>query len=322
MKKIVISLILVLGVVLTFILCWGAGRGTSGGVVLRYPVGARAIGMGGGFVAVSDDGSAAYWNPAGLTYLTKKELLLFYLEGMADTNYGFVGYTIPTKIGTWGVSIASLQAGKAEIYSLIQPTREVIAQSDYVGTISYANKLASVLSLGLNIKALQSELAEQEKASAYAVDAGLLYETPLPNLFLGIVGQNMGGKIQYISEADPLPVTAKIGIAYTVFVQSHSEEFSYDLSTKGTTQVTTSNHAITIAVDEEKPNDDGYKTNIGLEYWYNEVFSVRGGYKLGRDSENYSMGLGFIYGAIGFDYAYAPVKDLESDHRISLLIRF
>src|SRR3954471_12161679 len=28
-------------------------------------VGARAAGMGGGFVAVADDASAAYWNPAG-----------------------------------------------------------------------------------------------------------------------------------------------------------------------------------------------------------------------------------------------------------------
>src|SRR5437763_281076 len=30
------------------------------------PVGARATGMGGAFTAVADDGSAAFWNPAGL----------------------------------------------------------------------------------------------------------------------------------------------------------------------------------------------------------------------------------------------------------------
>src|SRR4051812_12026337 len=29
------------------------------------PVGVRAAGMGGAFTAVADDGSAAYWNPAG-----------------------------------------------------------------------------------------------------------------------------------------------------------------------------------------------------------------------------------------------------------------
>jgi hypothetical protein len=36
---------------------------------LGMGVGARAIGMGGAFVAISDDPSATFWNPAGLTDL-------------------------------------------------------------------------------------------------------------------------------------------------------------------------------------------------------------------------------------------------------------
>src|SRR5690554_8157272 len=32
-------------------------------------IGARGIGMGGAFSAVADDGTAAYWNPAGITQL-------------------------------------------------------------------------------------------------------------------------------------------------------------------------------------------------------------------------------------------------------------
>ncbi len=33
---------------------------------LSYGAGARALGMGGAYVAVADDATAAYWNPAGL----------------------------------------------------------------------------------------------------------------------------------------------------------------------------------------------------------------------------------------------------------------
>ena len=36
--------------------------------------GARAIGMGGAFIAVADDATAASWNPAGLTQLKKPEI--------------------------------------------------------------------------------------------------------------------------------------------------------------------------------------------------------------------------------------------------------
>jgi hypothetical protein len=40
--------------------------------------GARAAGMGNAFIAVSDDGTAASWNPAGLSQLVKPELSLVY----------------------------------------------------------------------------------------------------------------------------------------------------------------------------------------------------------------------------------------------------
>jgi hypothetical protein len=41
-------------------------------------VGARAIGLGGAFVAVSEDVTAAFWNPAGLATLLKPQLALDY----------------------------------------------------------------------------------------------------------------------------------------------------------------------------------------------------------------------------------------------------
>src|SRR3989338_2646899 len=36
--------------------------------------GARAIGMGGAFIAIADDATAASWNPAGLVQLEKPEI--------------------------------------------------------------------------------------------------------------------------------------------------------------------------------------------------------------------------------------------------------
>jgi hypothetical protein len=43
---------------------------------LGMGVGARAIGMGGAFVAIADDASASFWNPAGLTDLKTNQFFL------------------------------------------------------------------------------------------------------------------------------------------------------------------------------------------------------------------------------------------------------
>src|SRR5262249_228129 len=52
----------------------------SAGGFLRVPAGARAVGMGGAFVALADDGSAPFWNPAGLALLGAREILYQHAE--------------------------------------------------------------------------------------------------------------------------------------------------------------------------------------------------------------------------------------------------
>ena len=53
-----------------------AGDTKYAGEFLRLGVGARALGMGGSYVALANDASAAYWNPAGLATLQHAEMLL------------------------------------------------------------------------------------------------------------------------------------------------------------------------------------------------------------------------------------------------------
>jgi len=49
--------------------------GTTAGEFLKIGVGSRATAMGGAFVAVSNDVSSLYWNPAGIAKLEKNEIL-------------------------------------------------------------------------------------------------------------------------------------------------------------------------------------------------------------------------------------------------------
>jgi hypothetical protein len=66
------------------------------GEFLKVPVGARAIGMGSAFVAVADDATAPFWNPAGLIYLPYKEVLPMHSEQFGSLiNHDYLGAVFP-----------------------------------------------------------------------------------------------------------------------------------------------------------------------------------------------------------------------------------
>ena len=63
---------------------------------LRVGAGARALGMGGAFLAVSDDATAGYWNPAGLNYLKNKSVLYMHSEEQhSQVHYDFLAVALP-----------------------------------------------------------------------------------------------------------------------------------------------------------------------------------------------------------------------------------
>lgn len=81
----------------------------------RTGSGARAAGMGNAFVAVSDDGTAASWNPAGLSQLQKPEFSLVhsasqrdrYLEGFRTRDETAAYTTLGTGSSTASIEFAS-----------------------------------------------------------------------------------------------------------------------------------------------------------------------------------------------------------------------
>lgn len=68
-----------------FVVCTTAGTASAQEEVfqrgIEFGVGARALGMGGAYIGVADDYSAAYWNPAALTQIRR-------LEGFGTISHG------------------------------------------------------------------------------------------------------------------------------------------------------------------------------------------------------------------------------------------
>ena len=111
MKKFII---LVVGIVLVGLLSLTAVAAVSTARNFAWRgIGARALAMGGAFVAVADDSSAGYWNPAGIGYMTGYHLGGMYVIGgqfgVSSIKYqdlSFVGKPIQTgSLSALGVGI-------------------------------------------------------------------------------------------------------------------------------------------------------------------------------------------------------------------------
>lgn len=73
---------------------------------LEIPLGARANGMGGAYVSVANDGTAFFWNPAGVSLMHKRDLSMMYANQFSGfANYQFIGYTHKLS-ETYGFSVA------------------------------------------------------------------------------------------------------------------------------------------------------------------------------------------------------------------------
>ena len=66
------------------------------GEFLKIPVGARALGMGSAFVALADDATAVYWNPAGLVFASQRQAWAEHAEQFGDlVNHDFLAFEQP-----------------------------------------------------------------------------------------------------------------------------------------------------------------------------------------------------------------------------------
>jgi len=277
-----------------------AGPGTTGARVLNQGIGVRPLGMGEAYTAVADDINAIYFNPAGLTLLNKREIGVLYMSDVTDAFYSSVGFVQPfEKIGVLGISFILYSGGIIEINNLDGTSADKRAQDDYVVTISYARNVIKNLSAGANIKVLRSTLVEQYTAYSYAADIGVLYN--LGNLNMGISVQNIGTPIIYKEKPDPLPLKIKVGAAYKMKVDG--------------------DNSLTMAFDVNKPYDNIFQENIGVEYWFKNIFAVRSGYKFGYDSSSFTLGGGFVWKFMQIDFTWGLRGDLGNTLQCSLIIR-
>jgi len=317
--------------------------GMAGMPFLKLGIG-RATGMGDAFVAIADDASATYWNPAGLALLKNREILLNHIDWILETRHEYLCAAFPTNFGTFGFAVTNVNYGDFEETTIdeYQGTGRTFSATDIAFSGSFARMFTDKFAFGISVKALQQRIWDLT-SSAVAFDFGTHYNTGWKNLRLAMSIANFGpdaifsGKqldftedhrndwtwpwtyeplpATYKTEKYPLPIIFRFGFAHDLISQD--------------------NMKLTIAVDLAHYNDVNEKVNFGLEYSIMN-FVLRGGYILNTDMDyskeigwqnGISFGAGVLVSPIPnlrlrVDYAYRDLALLGVSHRMTLNIGY
>ena len=156
---------------------------------LNIGAGARGLAMGGAQVASANDGTAGYWNPAGLAHVREFPMLnLMHAEYFAGIGkYDFASVAIPTSDDRRTIGVSLLRFAVDDIPNtlyLVEPDGTInynnvssFSSADYAFLFSFAQKIISEedrsLSFGANAKVIHRSVGSFAKAWGFGLDAGL-----------------------------------------------------------------------------------------------------------------------------------------------------
>jgi len=278
------------------------GDGGQPGAFLRMGVGARAIGMGRTFVAIANDASTSYWNPAGLGRLNVKELMGTYSILSMERNHNYTAFALPLRsAGTIGLSWINLSVGDIEGRDMFGQITDMYSNSENAYFLSWGLPLNHSLYAGCTVKYITHSL-ENSRSTGYGFDVGVLYKID-DGINIGFSLQDIYTRVKWNTDAETrekYPMAVRFGGAY--FPE---------------------NFPLTIGFDIENIRNRGITFHTGAEVNVYQGFGLR----LGLDNGHFGTGAFISVPMKKFnfqtDYSFTedPI-DKTYIHRFSLSLKF
>jgi len=316
---------------------------------LNIGAGARGLGMGAANAASVSDGTAGYWNPAGLVgvhnFSTVNLMHASYFDNIG--KYDYASFAIPEVDNKRVIGISVLRFAVDDIPNtlfLVQPDGSInygnittFSSADYAFLFSYAQKIRDdddlKMSFGANAKVIYRKVGHFATAWGFGIDAG--FKMQKKRWSLGIVAKDLTTtfnewsfhfndkekEVLYLTDND-IPVKSTeltaprltIGNSYNFRLGSSVNllaEADFDLTFDGRRNTVISSNAINV------------DPHAGLEAAIKNVFFVRAGisnFQQGLedgDTTNEkkvwifqpSLGAGFKINNVSIDYAFTNLAN-------------
>lgn len=295
--------------------------GTAMGQFLKIGVGGRAVAMGEAFVAVANDASALYWNPAGITLLEKNQVMFSHTDWPVDVRLDYVGYVHRLDAAnSIGLAMTVLHTDDFEETTEFQPlgTGRYVSFSDLALGLSFARQMTDRFSFGGTLKYVDETLDNLHARNLF-IDFGIFFWTGFHSTRFAISVTNFG------TNMEPSGTTVlRDGTVIDDF-QDFSPPtifrfgFASEILERG-------EHKLTTAVQLNHLNDNAENVNWGVEYSWNKLLALRGGYRFNVDEESLTLGGGLMLPLnlvdLNLDVSYTQFGLLGNATRLTASILF
>ncbi len=325
---------------------------------------ARAGGMGEVGTAIADDVNAVYWNPGGLAFLdyfdygytfddeeTKtpfRQVALSFSPWLPQFNadlyysYGTIAQHFEELDGTVAFNLIFMNLGEFQRTLENSQKAGTFISNEFSIGFSYGTIIAPDLGFGFQLRYIQSNLTptgggvgggESGTGISGGFDVGLLWKPSdlqvlgldmEDRLALGVNLQNVGPKMTYVNEADPLPTNLKLGIAYDVVNDEFNKwTFAFDYTKLLVNRTRNGSDPIPLSFVSSWENK-AMEFAMGTEYWYEDVIALRAGYFTEPDNAGarkfWNFGAGVRYDIFQVDFSY--INTIEENHPLANTLRF
>jgi outer membrane protein OmpA-like peptidoglycan-associated protein len=280
------------------------GGGNHAIPFMRMGAGARALGMGGAYVAAGDDAAGAYWNPAQLAWACGTQVSATYALGMVeDRGMSFVN--LSHRFRTWGLGASLLTAGMKDLMGTDRAGNET-GLFDYsdLGLMVHAAYAGDFVAGGVTLKYIHEGVNEKTQlkdgASGYGFDLGVALQ-PAEWMRVGLALKDLVTEVGSYELANDVPWDLRLGAALTPLA------------------------GFTFAMDVNKVEDvDHLIFRGGAEYAFPLSEDFGGALRLGLNDTKLAAGLGVRVRFLQFDYAFVqePQDFMDESHRIGVTMRF
>ena len=288
----------------------------------------RAEAMGGAFVLAGDNADALFYNPAGIAkFNSVYDLTLNRVQWFADMKYNAVGAIYRPFSGDYGVfGVSFLNAAYGDFYG----TRVAAGSSEGYQDIgifsptaiavglSYGKQLSDNFSIGGQVKYARQDLgsniltaggpSKENVVSGLAFDFGMMYSTAIKGFDFGMSIKNFATDFKFEQYSFEAPLTFRVGISLKVLQLMGASESGQDLL---------------VVVDAVHPRDSGEHLDLGAEYTFFKMVSLRVGYKVNYSEQGFTAGIGVNQDLassmnVRFGYAYGSFGIWNAVHRFSV----